>query len=242
MDTSHRPGGATFHNEILTALPIDEIEHLRSQLTRVTLVSGQVLQEPDSLIEDVFFMEEGITSSTADTMDNGAVEVGLTGREGLVGAVILLNSQAVAVHRVFIQVPGAAFRMRAAALCQAAERSLTLRDRCLRYVHFMMVQTAQFAACNARHELSERLARWLLMTHDRTNEDDLPLTQEFLSIMLGVRRSGVSVAASTLQAGGLIEQARGRISVLDRAGLKSAACDCYSIVEKSRAQILGPLK
>jgi CRP-like cAMP-binding protein len=128
--------------------------------------------------------------------------VGFTGREGLVGAVILLNPDALAVHRAFIQVPGAAFRMRAGALREAAEWSPALRDRCLRYVHFMMVQTAQFAACNARHELSERLARWLLMTRDRMNGDDLPLTQEFLSVMLGVRRSGVSVAASTLQAGG----------------------------------------
>jgi len=101
------------------------------------------------------------------------------------------------------------------------------------------VQTSQAAACNARHEVAERLARWLLLSRDRIDADDLPLTQEFLSAMLGVRRSAVSMAASTLQAGGLIEQARSRIRVLDRAGLEAASCKCYGIVQRSQEQILG---
>jgi CRP-like cAMP-binding protein len=198
-----------------------------------------VLHEPGSLIEDVYFMEEGVASLTANTMDSGAVEVGLIGWDGLVGAPVLLNPGAIAVHRAFIQVAGVALRMKAAALCALAEQSSTLRDRCLRYVHFTLVQTSQWAACNARHELADRLARWLLLTHDRVEGDDLFVTQEFLSIMLGVRRAGVSVAAATLQSGGLIEQARGRIRVLNRAGLEAAACHCYDVVKQCREQILN---
>jgi CRP-like cAMP-binding protein len=242
MKASWRPERATFQNEILAALPPKDIEHLRPQLSRVSLVSGQVLHERDSLIEDVFFMEEGIASLTADTMDYGAVEVGLTGREGLVGPLVLLNPEALAIHRAFVQVPGAAFRMRAAVLRQAVEQSPALRDCCLRYIHWMVVQASQAAACNARHEVAKRLARWLLLTHDRVDGNDLPVTQEFLSLMLGVRRSGVSIAANTLQAGGLIEQARGRIRVLDRAGLEAASCKCYGIVQRSRELILGSPK
>jgi hypothetical protein len=183
-------------------------------------------------------MEEGVASLTADTMDNGAVEVGLIGCDGLVGAPVLLNPGAIAVHQAFIQVAGAALRMKAAALRALAEQSPALRDRCLRYVHFTLVQAAQWGACNARHELAARLARWLLLTHDRVEGDDLFLTQEFLSVMLGVRRAGVSVAAATLQSGGLIEQARGRIRILDRAGLEAASCHCYAVVKQCREQIL----
>jgi CRP-like cAMP-binding protein len=242
MDVGQRPVGAVFRNEILTALPPADLEPLRPQLSRVTLVSGQLLHERGSIIDDVFFMEEGVASLTADTMDNGAVEVGLIGWEGLVGVSVLLDPKAVAINRAFIQVPGAGFRMRAAVLREAVERSPSVRDCCLRYVHFTMMQTAQWAACNARHALVERLARWLLLTHDRVDGDYLPLTQEFLSLMLGVRRAGVSVAANTLQAAGLIEQARGRIKILDRAGLEAAACDCYGIIRRGREQILGSSK
>src|SRR5690242_8193228 len=219
MEVGWRPEWAPFQNEILATLPPKDIERLRPHLSRVTLVSGQVLHEHGNLIEDVFFIEAGIASLTADTMDNGAVEVGLTGREGLVGVSALLNPEALSIHRAFVQVPGAAFRMRATVLREAVEQSPVLRDRCLRFIQWMLVQTSQAAACNARHEVAERLARWLLLSHDRIDADDLPLTQEFLSAMLGVRRSAVSMAASTLQAGGLIEQARSRIRVLDRAGL-----------------------
>ena len=103
-----------------------------------------------------------------------------------------------------------------------------------------MVQTSQAAACNARHNLPERLARWLLMTRDRVDTDHLPVTQEFLSIMLGVRRAGVSLGANTLQSGGLIRQSRGRITIIDQAGLKDASCDCYRIIQRNRDRILPP--
>jgi CRP-like cAMP-binding protein len=160
-----------FRNEILAALPDDDIEAPKPLLTKVPLISQQVLHERQTSIADVFFIENGIASLSADTLDSGQVEVGLTGWEGFVGASVILNPDAVAVHRAFIQVSGSAYRMNAVALRAAIERSDSLRDRCMRYVEFLMVQTSQAAACNARHYLHERLARWLLMTRDRVDTD-----------------------------------------------------------------------
>ena len=189
-------------------------------------------------MEHVYFPEIGLASLTADTGDNGFVEVGMTGREGIVGVAALLNPEAVAVHRALVQVGGAALRIRSADLRGLVEQVPALRDRCLRYLQVLMVQTSQAAACNARHELPERLARWLLMTRDRVDSDEVPMTQEFLSYMLGVRRAGVSVVAGALQAQGLIQQSRGRMTILDRAGLEKEACPCYRLIEDSRRRIM----
>jgi CRP-like cAMP-binding protein len=233
MVTSPDPHGRRFRNEILAALSAEDIELLRPDLSRVSLVIRQVLHERGSRINDVFFIEEGLASLTADTVDQGQVEVGLTGREGLVGSSVLLNPNAVAIHEAFVQAGGSAYRLSADTFRGAARRSDTLRDRCLRYIEMLMVQTSQTAACNARHNLPERLARWLATVRDRLDTDALPITQEFLAAMLGVRRAGVSLAANTLQAGGLIRQSRGRITILDRDGLAAASCDCYRIIERS---------
>jgi CRP-like cAMP-binding protein len=222
---------AQIRNEILAGLPSREIESLRPHLNHVTVVSGQALHEPDSPIEDAFFMDEGVVSLTANTQGVGHVEVGLTGREGFVGTSAILNSEPYAVHRAFIQVQGSGYRVRASALRRACDQSASLRTRCLHYIEFAMVQTSQVAACNAQHNLAERLARWLLMVRDRIDSDNIPMTQEFMSFMLGVRRSGVSVAASTLQAGGLIRVQRGHVVLLDPAGLSAASCDCYHTIQ-----------
>ena len=170
-----------FRNEILCALPDSEINLLRPHLKQVALTSGQVLHEPNSPIKDLFFVEKGLVSLTADTHDHGPVEVGLTGREGLVGASVILNPKSYSVHRAFTQAEGDAYRSSSTVQRSAVGRSATLRDRCLRHLEMLMVQTSQAAACNARHNLPERLARWLLMVRDRIDSDDLPMTQEFLS-------------------------------------------------------------
>ena len=229
---------AIYRNHILAALPIAEIELLRPHLSHMTMVSGQVLHEANSPITDVFFIENGVISLTADTRDQGRVEVGLLGREGFAGASVILNADPWSVHRAFSQVPGEVYRMSSTALRSAVEQSESLRHRCLRHVEMLMVQTSQVAACNARHNLPERLARWLLMVRDRTDSDNLPMTQEFLSVMLGVRRPGVSVAASTLQAAGLVRILRGHVLILDHDGLTTAACDCYRIIQQNRDRIL----
>jgi CRP-like cAMP-binding protein len=174
---------ATYRNGILAALPITDIESLRPHLDHMTLVSGQVLHKSSRLITDVFFVDEGIVSLAVNTYDNGRTEVGLTGREGLVGASAVLNSEPYSGYRSFTQVPGGAYRMSTAAFRSAIDRSATLRDHCLRYVETLMVQSSQVAACNARHNLPERLARWLLMVRERIDSDNLPMTQELLSVI-----------------------------------------------------------
>ena len=229
----------SFRNELLRALPADELQRLRPHLVPVTLVVSQVLHEAEARIDEVFFLESGLAFLTADTRDHGLVEVGTTGRDGFVGLAVLLSPEPFSVHRAFVQIPGRAYRLRATALREMAEALPTLRDRCLRYVQVMLMQNSQIAACNARHELPGRLARWLLMSRDRIDGDDLPMTQEFLSAMLGVRRAGISVVANALQTQGLIRQSRGRITVLDRAGLEEKACTCYRMIEHNRARIMG---
>lgn len=228
-----------FQNDLLAALPAGEHERLRPHMQRVTLTMEQELHEVGGPIDQVYFVESGLVSLTANTGDNGYVEVGMTGREGLVGTSVLLNPRAVATHRALVQISGSAWRLPSTALREMVDQLPTLRDRCFRYLQVVMVQTSQSAACNARHELPERLARWLLMTHDRINTDRLPMTQEFLSYMLGVRRAGVSVVTSALQAQGLIQQSRGYLSILDRQGLEEEACNCYRLIEDNRKQIMG---
>lgn len=240
MSVVSAAGSASFRNELLRALPADELQALRPHLLPVTLVTSQVLHEAEAPIDEVFFLESGLAFLTADTRDHGLVEVGTTGRDGFVGLPALLSPEPVSVHRAFVQIPGRAHRLRAATLREMTETLPTLRDRCLRYVQVMLMQNSQIAACNARHELPGRLARWLLMSRDRIEGDDLPMTQEFLSTMLGVRRAGISVVANSLQGLGLIRQSRGRVTILDRAGLEEKACTCYRMVERNRARIMGP--
>jgi hypothetical protein len=167
MVSKLRARDASFRNEILCALPDSEINLLRPHLKQVALKSGEVLHEPNSPIKDVFFVEKGVVSLTADTHDHGQVEVGLTGREGLVGASVILNPKSYSVHRAFSQAEGYAYRLSSTVQRSAVGQSATL--------------PSQAAACNARHNLPERLARWLLMVRDRIDSDDLPMTQEFLS-------------------------------------------------------------
>lgn len=229
---------ASFRNELLRALPAEELGRLRPHLVPITLVTSQVLHEAEAPIDEMFFLESGLAFLAADT-GSGLVEVGTTGRDGFVGLPVLLSPEPVSVHRAFVQIPGRAYRLRAAVLREMSGALPVLHDRCLRYVQVMLMQNSQIAACNARHELPGRLARWLLMSRDRIDGDDLPVTQEFLSAMLGVRRAGISVVANALQSQGLIRQSRGRITLLDRAGLEEKACSCYRIIERNRARIVG---
>lgn len=239
MSLGPRANLPKLRNDLLVALPADERKQLRPHMQRVTLTMEQELHEVDGPIDHVDFVESGLVSLTANTGDNGYVEVGMTGREGLVGTSVLLNPKAIATHRALVHISGSAWRLPSTALREMMDQLPTLRDRCFRYLQVVMVQTSQSAACNARHELPERLARWLLMTRDRLDTDRLPMTQEFLSYMLGVRRAGVSVVTSALQAQGLIQQSRGYLSILDRQGLEEEACNCYRFIEDNRKQIMG---
>jgi CRP-like cAMP-binding protein len=163
-------------------------------------------------------------------MENGSsVEVGFIGREGFVGTAAVLDSGS-SPNRYFMQVPGYGYRIKAKVLRELADTCAPLRLCLLRAVQGLLVQTAQTAACNRLHNLEERLARWLLMCRDRVQSDQILVTQEFLATMLGTRRSSVTVAAGMLQKAGLITSTRGRVAILDHAGLADAACECYQVV------------
>ncbi len=232
------PALTIFRNTVLAGLPAAEMAMLRPHLIRTSLVNGQPIHEAGERIDQVYFFEHGFASMVAVTDDGGgSVEVGLVGWDSMVGLGVLLNPSAIAFNRTMVQMPGVAYRMSTTALLAAVEDAPRLRATLLRALEVLMAQVAQTAACNSRHALSQRCARWLLLAHDRVEGDELRLTQEFLSLMLAVRRSGVTVALQTLQSEGLIRSGRGRIVVCDRAGLESAACECYERVRVFTAAV-----
>ncbi len=219
------------HNELLSLLPPAELERLRPHLTRMQLVNGQNLHEAGERIDQVFFVEAGFVSMVAEASgDDTSTEVGLIGREGMMGLPALLSSRPVSFDRAMVQMPGTAQRMTVDALRDSLDALPVLRQLLLQALEAFMAQVSQTAACNSRHNLTQRLARWLLMARDRVDGDELALTQEFLSKMLAVRRSGVTVALQSLRSTGVISQGRGRILICDRPGLEAASCGCYGRV------------
>lgn len=224
-------------NRLLDALPREELGKLLPHLEAVSLPVRQTLQAPNTPPEFVHFVTAGIVSVVAPLEDGAMVELAIIGREGLSAINVMLGADTTP-HECFVQVAGAALRMNARRLVEEASRATLLRDVLLRFAQAVAVHTAQTAACNARHTLDERLARWLLSARDRLDSDEMPLTQEFLSMMLAVRRSGVTVAAGTLQQAGIIRYRHGRITLLDRDALEATSCECYRIVRDEAARLL----
>ncbi|UEM07722.1 Crp/Fnr family transcriptional regulator (plasmid) [Skermanella rosea] len=225
-------------NRLLAALPPADFEHLANFLTPVSLPLKQVLLEADEPIEAAYFVETGMVSNLAYLVNGDAIEVGLTGSEGVVGTPLILGVDTAPAGAV-VQMEGTALRLGAAALRQALDGSEALRTRLLRYVQALYTQMSQTAVCNGSHSLEERLARWLLMAHDRAEGDQFPMTHEFMAMMLGVRRAGVTVTAGTLKQAGLISYTNGSMTILDRPNLESASCECYGIVQRHLKQLLG---
>ena len=225
-------------NRLLAALPPDDLARLWPRFEAVELPLRQVLHAPGKPIGSVYFPETSYVSMLA-YMDNGdAAEVGLAGYEGMVGLPVLLGADHDDIEAM-VQMPGTALRMDAQAFREELERIPAFRTLLLRYALVHHGQVVRTAACNGRHHIDQRLARWLLMAHDRASGDEFPMTHEFLSLMLGVRRAGITVAAGTLQKAGFIRYDRGRIEVTDRPGLESVACECYGIVRRAQDQLLG---
>ncbi len=220
------------HNELLSLLPPAEMERLRPHLVRMGLVNGQILHEAGERIDQVFFVGRGYVSMVAEADgDDKGTEVGLIGRESMVGLPVLLGLGAASFNRAMVQSPGDALRMPAQVLHDNAEHLPVLLRLLSQVLQVLMAQVAQTAACNSQHSLTQRLARWLLMAHDRVDGDELTMTQELLSIMLAVRRSGVSVASHALVTTGAIRVGRSRMTVCDRSALEDAACGCYGRVK-----------
>ena len=216
-------------NSVLAGLPRLAYESLRSGLEAVKLKFGEILYEPGQVIGHVYFPSDSLVSLLTLVDHRSALEVGMVGREGMVGMALTLGSN-VSPVRALVQGAGTALRMSAARFRKEFKRSPLLRRGLYTYLNALMAQITQTAACNRFHHVEGRLARWLLMTSDRVRSDKFELTQDFLSHMLGVRRVGVTEAASALQQRKLIEYRRGRITILDRAGLEAASCACYALV------------
>ncbi|CAO3420404.1 Crp/Fnr family transcriptional regulator [Azospirillum endophyticum] len=214
-------------NLILRSLSPSEEALVRPYLDAIFLPQKMTLFRPDEDIAHVYFIEQGCASLLNILPDGDTVEVGTVGNEGLVGIPVLLEADRMPCQ-CDIQIPGNGWRMSAAPLRAAMHQSHTLRTKLLRFTQAHFNQVAQSAACNRLHTIEERCARWLLMCRDRVG-DEFPLTQEYLAVMLGVRRAGVTVTARLLQSAGLITYSRGHIRILDPAELEEVACDCYRI-------------
>ena len=225
-------------NHILTRLPHEDYERLRPHLEPVELRHSQVLHEAGANIEYVYFPHNAMVSLILHTPEGESVEVGVVGFEGMAGISAVLGVDR-SPHEAMVQIPDGGIRMSVRALREEFKRGGALHDLLLRYTQGLLLQTSQVAACNRLHSLSERLARWLLMSYDRCACEDLPFTQEFLSLMLGVRRAGVTEAAVILQTEGYINYRRGHIQIIDREGLELYACDCYEIVKAEFDSLAG---
>lgn len=232
MPTDSRPG-----NKILSALPQEEFDRLRPKLREVSFKIGEIVYQPEETIESIYFVNRGIVSWLATLEDGNTVEAGVIGPEGLAGVPALLGARSTP-NQGLAQSDVVASRIASPDLIGEFRRNGELNRMILRFVHSMFTQVAQTAACNRLHTLDQRLARWLLLTHDRVDGDGFALTQEFLSRMLGVRRAGVSVSANSLRQNGLIDYQRGNIRVVDRRGLEKASCECYQIVKEEYEQTL----
>jgi len=204
----------------------------------IPLEYRQSLYRANKPIGFVYFIETGV-GSLVNTMANGeASEVGTIGNEGMVGLPFVLGDKT-APTSVYVQVPGAGLRMKATLFQKELARSASMQTVMLRYAHALFNQVAQSAACNQFHTLEQRCCRWLLMTHDRMQSNEFLLTQEFLAMMLGVQRTGVSAAAGALQRAGLIRYKRGNVTMIDRRGLQQRSCECYGVSKKEFDRLLG---
>ena len=231
------PTGARDRNRLLAALSPGDLGLLQPHLTPITVEVRHVFETPNRPIEHIYFMDAGIASVVAVQAGEDRVEVGLVGREGMTGTAVVLGGQS-SPHETYIQVRGEAQQIAVDALKAAMQSSKPLHSLLLRYVHAFMVQTAHTAISNARANVDQRLARWILMAHDRITGDLLPLTHEFLALMLGVRRAGVTEAVHALASRDLIEFHRGEIIVRNRKPLEKYAGHSYGVPEAEYKRLI----
>jgi CRP-like cAMP-binding protein len=225
-------------NRLLSLLSDDDYERLRPHLSLVTLEYRKSLYEASRPIEQVYFPTEGVASLVLTTSDGSSVEVGTIGSEGMVGLPICLGDRE-APSSVYVQVPGTALQIDAAIFRGELAARPTLQLAMLRYAHAFFNQVAQSAACAHLHRAEQRCCRWLLMTRDRMPSGEFLLTQEFLGMMLGVRRTTVSDVMGSLQKAGLLRYRRGHVSILDHDALRQRACECYEISKLEFDRLLG---
>ncbi len=225
-------------NLLLAAMPAESWLTLRPLMTFAPLELRQTLQRPDAIVDFAYFPDSGMLSMVANMADGGQAEVGLVGREGMVG-MSLLSGADTSFAETMVQLEGGVWRMAAANFRSEIKTNAPFRSMVLRYSEALQAQVMQTAACNGRHGLEQRLARWLLMAQDRGANGNLRLTQEFLAMMLGVHRPSLTLSAGVLQRAGLIRYSGGEIAVLDRAGLEAASCECYAAVRRRSEALMN---
>jgi CRP-like cAMP-binding protein len=216
-------------NRLLRALPPADLERLWPRFERVELRPNTSVLKPDEVVEGLLFVESGTVSMIATFEDGSRIEVGMVGAEGVTGLPAILGTGTSTLEGL-VQLGGQALRLPAAAFRTAVAELPALMPLLLRYLDAFLFQVAQCGACNGKHPIEQRLARWLLMEHDRADGDNFAMTQEFMAIMLGVRRPGVTLAIGALQRAGLVMHSRGSLRVANRAGLEMASCECYGLM------------
>ena len=213
-------------NNLLASLSPQEYRRLKPDLEETTLTLGEILYEPDTTVKYVYFPNSGIVSLISTVEERSTLEVGLVGKEGMVGIECFLGAKK-SITRALVQGTGTAMRMKVKVLHREIDNHMPLSELLRRYTYFWLLQLSQGMVCNRFHHVEKRLARWLLITQDRLELAEFKFTQDFLSDMLGVRREGVVIAARALQHLELISYVRGRLKILSRRGLEMAACQCY---------------
>jgi CRP-like cAMP-binding protein len=231
-------GKEALGNRLLAALPPDAYERLRPHLEPMSFSLGEVVYESGAHMRYVYFPTTSHISLLYTMIDGSTAEMGLVGQEGVVGIALFMGGETTP-NRAMVQGGGAAYRMQAKAMLDEFKRGSEFQHLLLRYTQALITQISQTAVCNRLHSVEQRLCRWLLMTHDLAQTDELQMTHEFISNMLGVRREGVTVAAQRLQEMGMISYVRGHIQILDREQLLAHVCECYQVVKDEHARLLG---
>jgi CRP-like cAMP-binding protein len=224
-------------NRLLLSLPKGSLRRLEPALEFRTLTRGEAVNRADQPVGDYYFVNRGLISLVKTMEDGRSVEIGIVGIEGLTTAHTLFGFNRVAIETV-VKIPGNSFVIKRDALMKVIAEDSTLRTALQRYVHFAYTAVAQTAACNRLHYIEERCCRWLLIAHDNARADTFQLTHEFLAMMLGVQRSGVTIAANFLQKAGLISYLHGQVTIRNRAGLEEAACECYRSMRSQYQKIV----
>lgn len=225
-------------NRLLASLPDEDYQRLLPNLKPVTFALGQIIYESQGQMEYVYFPTSSHVSLLYIMIDGSTAEVGLVGNEGLVGIALFMGGDTTP-NRAIVQGTGEAFRMQASVMQEEFKRGGAFQLALLRYTQALITQISQTAVCNRLHSTEQRLSRWLLMTHDRAQRDELQMTHEFISNMLGLQRESVSITAHRLQDQGAISYKRGHIRILDRQLLEECACECYQVVKIEHDRLLG---